>query len=288
MRKSFILTMCFALFWNYAGSSRASDSAPANTVSGPIAVSGETLANPTSGLITQPIDWIGEEMEYGVYFGFIPAGRALLTVLDTVSRNGQLTVRAVSSARSAKAYDVIFKVRDSIETWMDADSVYSHRFRKQLREGGYRDEKIVEFDHLGGKIQWWDDGAQKPTMPVPPRSHDVLAAGFKARTLPLAVGDTFYIKTHDVNKTYDLMVMVLGMEEIECCLGKVECFKCEPVFRSGGLFKKERGARVYVWVTADNRRIPVRVSSRVSFGTFAAVLDRYVPPTGHDSTATSP
>ena len=223
-------------------------------------------------------DWIGERIDFHVAFGIVPAGKARLEVLDTVRINGQLALHALSTARSAKSFDLIFKVRDSIETWFDADSIYALRFRKRLREGPYRDEKVVEFVLADSLVRWQDDGKEKPPLVVEPRVQDVLSAGYKARLLPMSVGDTFSIRTHDVNKTYDLMVIVHARETVETPAGVFDCFKVEPVLRSGGLFKKEKGARVFVWVTADTRRIPVQMQSKVSFGTITAVRESYTPP----------
>ena len=232
-------------------------------------------APPISPLL---VDWIGERIDFHVAFGIVPAGKARLEVLDTVRINGQLALHALSTARSAKSFDLVFKVRDSIETWFDADSVYALRFRKRLREGPYRDEKVVEFVLADSLVRWQDDGKEKPPLMVEPRVQDVLSAGYKARLLPMSVGDTFSIRTHDVNKTYDLMVIVHARETVETPAGVFDCFKVEPVLRSGGLFKKEKGARVFVWVTADTRRIPVQMQSKVSFGTITAVMESYTPP----------
>lgn len=222
--------------------------------------------------------WLGERIDFHVSFGIVPAGKARLEVLDTAVVNGQTAIRAMSTARSAKAFDYVFKVRDSVETWFDADSLYAHKFRKKLFEGAYRDEKIVEFDIIRNVVRWWDDGKRKPDIEVEPRIQDVLSAGYKARTFPLAVGDTFAIRTHDVNKTYDLLVIVHARETVETLAGTYDCFKVEPVLKSGGLFKKEKGARVFVWVTDDDRRILVKMESRVSFGVITAVMEAYVPP----------
>jgi len=224
------------------------------------------------------VDWIGERIDFRVAFGIVPAGKARVEVLDTVQVNGQLAIHAISTARSAKSFDFVFKVRDSIETWFDADSIYTLRFRKKLREGHYRDEKHVEFVLADSLVRWSDDGREKPDIKVAPRVQDVLSAGYRARLLPFAVGDTFSIRTHDVNKTYDLMAIVHARETVETPSGTFDCYKVEPVLRSGGLFKKEKGARVFVWVTADERRIPGQMQSKVSFGAITAVMESYTPP----------
>jgi hypothetical protein len=221
---------------------------------------------------------LGEQIVMHVSFGIIPAGKAKLEVVDTVRIGDQLTYRVVSTARSAKGFDWIYKVRDSIETWIDADSVYSHKFRKKLREGSYKDEKLVLFNLADSSVSWWDDGNPRDPIDVEPFVQDVFSAGFKTRTLPLEVGDTLYIRTHDVKKTYDLLVIVHGRESVETLAGTFDCFKCEPIQKSGGLFKKERKARLFVWVTTDDRRIPVMMTSKASFGTFTVQLESYTPP----------
>ncbi len=220
---------------------------------------------------------VGEQIDYRVMFGIIPAGKARLAVVGVDTLNGQAAYHTVSTARSAKGYDLVFKVRDSVETWIDEDSVYSHFYRKNLKEGPYRDEKIVRFELASGRVFLWDDGVSKPPLIVPPRVQDVLSAGYKVRTLPLTVGDTMHVLTHDVNKTYDLMVIVHGRERVETDVGIYDCLKVEPILHSGGIFKKEKGARVFVWVTDDDLHIPVKMQSRVSFGSLTAIMDGYRP-----------
>lgn len=220
---------------------------------------------------------VGEQINYHVMFGLIPAGKARLEVVGIDTVDGQPSFHAVSTARSAKGYDLIFKVRDSVETWFDADSIYSHYFTKQLREGPYRDHKIVRYDLNTRQVLIWDDGVNRPPIFVPPRVQDVLSAGYKVRTLPLVVGDTLIVKTHDINKTYDLQVIVHGKERVETEAGTFDCLKVEPVLHSGGIFKKEKGARVFVWVTDDDAHIPVKMQSKVSFGSLTAILESYRP-----------
>lgn len=223
---------------------------------------------------------VGEKMTYHVSFSSVPAGKAELEVMDTVKIGDQWTWRIQSSARSAKGFDWVFKVRDTITTWVDTDSVYSHKFHKRLMEGFFNDEKLVKFSLNDSLAYWWDEKVEKTPKKVEPRVQDVLSAGYRTRTVPLAVGDTIAIRTHDVKVTYDLLVIVHARDTVQTLAGEFDCFVCEPVLKSGGLFQKERKARVFVWVTADERRIPVIMSSKVSFGSFTVELEGYTAGQG--------
>lgn len=220
---------------------------------------------------------VGERMTYHISFSSVPAGKAELQVVDTVKVGDQWAWRIQSSARSAKGFDWVFKVRDTITTWVDTDSIYSHKFHKKLMEGFFNDEKLVKFSLADSLAYWWDEKTEKVPKKVEPRVQDVLSAGYRTRTVSLEVGDTIAIRTHDVKVTYDLLVVVHARDTVQTLAGEFDCFVCEPVLKSGGLFQKERKARVYVWVTADERRIPVIMSSKVSFGSFIVELESYVP-----------
>jgi len=40
----------------------------------------------------------------------------------------------------------------------------------------------------------------------------------------------------------------------------------------GGVFEKTKDAKIHIWVTADERRIPVRIKSKVAIGSFIGEL----------------
>ena len=40
----------------------------------------------------------------------------------------------------------------------------------------------------------------------------------------------------------------------------------------GGVFKRSKDAKVQIWVTADERRIPVKIKSKVAVGSFVGEL----------------
>ncbi|MBM3324663.1 MAG: DUF3108 domain-containing protein [Calditrichaeota bacterium] len=239
---------------------------------------------PRFGLCGESIDiptWrpfgVGESLEYNVRYGVIPAGKARIAILDTMTVRNKLCFHAVSQARSAKAFDVVFKVRDNVETWFDYDSLYTHRFRKRLHEGRYRDDKIVDYRYGEGIARLNDDGEHKGDYPIPAWVQDALSALFWVRTLPFREDTTLVIPTHDINKTYNLQVVIGPKETVSTPAGDFECYQVEPRLESGGIFKKDKGARIWIWFTADERKLPVLMKSKVFFGHVTAELESYTP-----------
>jgi len=58
----------------------------------------------------------------------------------------------------------------------------------------------------------------------------------------------------------------------------------EPLLQAGtGLFVKK--GRLKIWVTDDERRIPVRIRTKVAIGSVSADLESYTPPSAEPAAA---
>ena len=73
--------------------------------------------------------------------------------------------------------------------------------------------------------------------------------------------------------TYFLPVKFLGRQRIDVDAGTFDCIIVEPLMKEGGLFKSE--GRVIIWLTDDERKIPVKVSTKVVIGSIDAELREY-------------
>jgi len=78
------------------------------------------------------------------------------------------------------------------------------------------------------------------------------------------------IPTHDNEKSYDMVVKVLRRERVEVPAGKFDCVLVEPVLKSEGIFKAK--GQMLVWLSDDERRIPVQVKSKVPIGSISVSL----------------
>jgi hypothetical protein len=218
----------------------------------------------------------GEQFIYDVYYGIIPAGSAGIGLLpDSVVYRQAPCYQIRTWARSAKAFDIIFKVRDEVLAYMDTRGIFTWYFRKRLHEGSYRDEKIVDYDQREGWAYMTNDGVPEDTSRIPLFVQDAISALYYFRLHDLQVGETLNIQIHDIRKTYPMKIEIQGRETVETPAGAFDCYKVEPSLESAGIFKSK--GRIWIWFTADERKIPVMMKTTVLIGSITAYLKEYVP-----------
>ena len=71
-----------------------------------------------------------------------------------------------------------------------------------------------------------------------------------------------------------MQINLIGKETIEVSAGKFNCLILEPVLREdAGLFKAQGSLKV--WVTDDERKMPVKMKVEVFIGSVSAELLEY-------------
>jgi len=209
---------------------------------------------------------VGEVLTFSVRYSGIRAGTATMSVKDTVDCNGTTCFRFVSVAKSTMPFSLFFEVCDSVESWAECSTLLSRRYEKKLLEGSYRKNEIVLFDHHG-KVAIYPNDRK---VELADSARDVLAALYYVRTLNLEVGKRVFVMNHADKKNYPLEVRVLKKETIKVPAGTFECLVVEPILKATGIF--EQKGRLTVWLTNDDRRIPVMMKSKIVIGSVEAVL----------------
>ncbi len=216
----------------------------------------------------------GERLEYDVYFGVIPAGKAGIELLPEVINYRQAPCYQIHTwARSAKAFKLFFKVEDDIYAYMDTRGIFTWRFEKRLNEGKYHDVKIIDYDQRSGFATMTNDGVPEDTSEITMFVQDAISALFYFRLQPLEIGKTIDINVHDIRKTYPMKIEIQGKERVETPAGNFDCIKVEPVLESAGIFKSK--GRIWIWFTDDERHLPVKMSSKILIGSITAYLKKY-------------
>lgn len=255
---------------------------PSDAASGEVAVSSPSAAPSSLSEWIKParldlpdigVDWFPEKLEYEVHWGLVNVGTAHLTSTDAVKVRGRAAYHIVSEAVSNNFIDAFYRVRDRNESWMDVETLTSFGYLKKQREGGFFRDEWVLFDwgrkkffaHVTNK----SGEVSRKEGPIPELVHDVLSSMYYIRCQDLEVGREYSVAVN-TKENWPLVVKVLKKEKIKTVFGKKECFLVEPFLQEGLFIQK--GKKLQLWMTADERKIPVKMKAEVIIGHISADL----------------
>lgn len=248
-----------------------------------IPLDGRTL-NPLAALAPQTdkqmaVPWQGEQLKYGLYYSFVKVGTAYIKNRGLVDVNGRPAYVIQTSAFSASVIDSVFKVRDINLSWLDAQNFYSLGYSQSLREGRYQRDEWVLFDYdtntyRGEVVKKSGTRAFSGTLTT--RVLDMLTSLYFVRGQDLENGKDVVFDILNREEQYPLVVKVIGRETVKTPAGKFKCVIVEPQFRGEGIFVS-KGKSLQVWLTDDERKLPVKMKTEVFIGSVSAELLEYRP-----------
>jgi hypothetical protein len=132
----------------------------------------------------------------------------------------------------------------------------------------------AQFDWMNNSVQFADSGSTHDPIALLPGSFDPLSAFYFTRMAISIRQPRIERPVTDGKRSFIGNARVAGRETITLSNGKrYDTLILEPkmgIF--GGVFKESKGATLRVWVTADARRIPVQIKSKVNVGSFTGEL----------------
>ncbi|MCF7858512.1 MAG: DUF3108 domain-containing protein [Candidatus Cloacimonetes bacterium] len=217
----------------------------------------------------------GEKLTFDISYGIINAGEASLKISSGFYQEVTPCYIIESRANTNSFFDNIYKVRDRIESIWDKNKFVTLRFTKKLQEGSYRQYRIhfyypeqnfTIYTKFGRKTKEFKD----EKMDIPEDTQDILSALYYLRRKEISVGDTVTINVTADGRNYPADVIIHKQEELDTIFGTKMCFLVEPILEGEAIFKQT--AAIFIWLTADEYKIPVKMSSKIIFGSFKAVL----------------
>jgi hypothetical protein len=212
---------------------------------------------------------LNKKFLYHLYWSGIKAGEAVLEFKNTPEG---VTIK--THAKSAAIISFFYKVDDVAQSVLYQNG-YPNNYAIKIHEGRTRKDKTVYFTSVS------EDSSQKITYrnkleneteefyPEKP-AYDPLSAFYEMISRNLQVGRSEYIDIFDNKKLMNTEVAVLRKERISVPAGDFDTLVVKPLLKTEGIFLK-KGA-MHIWVTDDNRKIPVLFKSKVKIGNFSAKL----------------
>jgi hypothetical protein len=214
---------------------------------------------------------LGERLVYKItWLGIHVATGNVWVKKEKVQVRGREAFHIVGRIETSPVLRKIFPMRDSIQSWIDAQTLESLQFEKDLHALTKKTHELYVFDTAKkmGQYKSFTTGLQKEfsiTTPV----QDVLSAFYWIRRQNLAPGKSFKTVLSVNRENWHLTAKVLKQETVKFQGKKIETLSIEPETLVEG---KPKLGRMQMNVTMDPSRTPVRVTFKAPFGNVVGKL----------------
>ena len=223
----------------------------------------------------------GEQISYTVSYNWGPvwvdAGLVTFSVNNEIYF-GKPSWHLRSTGKSFMSYDMLFKVRDYYDSWIDPETFRSFNFRRNISEGGYTLLNTLIFEQSGERVIFNtkrnNQHLKTDTLQLPNCVFDILAAIYYTRTLDfsdLRPQGKKQITVLIDDAYFEIYIRPIGKEIVQSTDGKrYRCIKFAAKMVQGTIFKGDED--VTVWVTDDANKIPVYIEAKIIVGTVKAYM----------------
>jgi hypothetical protein len=217
----------------------------------------------------------GEKIFYDIKYGVLTGGVASLETMSEILYDKEVWHTRMIG-KTTGLTDAIYRVLDIYESYIDPKTELPVKSIRNIREGRYRKYNEVLFDHKtrpDSAILTSDLSGIHITQPG---IQDILSCFyyFRNNILPneknLVKGEYTTIMTWFADELYPIRLKYIGTDEVKTKLGKIRCYKFNPVTEKGRLFSTEEG--VSFWFSADKNFLPVKIRFDIFVGSFTVEM----------------
>ncbi len=158
---------------------------------------------------------VGEKFIYHIRWFGIPVGDALMSIPEITEINGKKVYHLKAEVESSQWFSMIFRLKDRLDSYVDVEGLYPLKFERYQREGGYKAEEIMEYDHLNRTATYKSliNNSVK-TMEIPQGVQDMLSCIYWVRLQEAKPGSSIFVDVNADEKNWKLEVKVMGSERI--------------------------------------------------------------------------
>lgn len=224
---------------------------------------------------------VGERLTYTLKWGIVTAGTAVLEVHPMAEIEGQEVFHFSLTVETTPFVDRFYKVRDRIDGFARSDLEGSVLYLVKKEEGKNPRDVQVIYDREAETARYSNFGKEREPVRMFPGTFDPLSVVYAFRARPLQRNTALEIPVSDGRRSALGVGHISKGERVRVPAGDFRTVLVEPDMQDvGGVFEKSGEAPLRIWFSQDERRLPVRLSSRVSVGSFRAdlVSIEQVPP----------
>lgn len=218
-----------------------------------------------------------EKLQFAVEWRLVRAGTAILA--RTPRGNGwQSDLNLDSTGLVSK----LFRVKDEYSVLFDSGYCASWT-HMHSEEGSRRRDTVVTFDREKKRSYYIEKDLIKQTtfpkkeLDIPVCVQDVVAALNRLRGLKLQPGQSVVMPISDGKRIVNAKIEAQEKEAVKTTAGSFQTMRYEANLFNDVLYTRK--GRLFIWITDDDRKLPVQIRVKLSFpvGTIGLQLEKIGP-----------
>lgn len=225
----------------------------------------------------------GEILTYKMTYGIFTVGKGSTRIHETYHKiNDRQCFKVDVFGRTVGMVDWVADVDDQWGAYIDTAALVPHVSYRKIREGRYKKDEVVNFNHAEGKIETkvLDNKTGKYKTPqyydAPAQVRDLIAGFMFMRTQDFSqvkVGDTVTVSGFFEDTFYNLKILYRGKDVVKTKAGKIRAIVLKPIMPDNKLFKGENSITAYF--SDDKNRIPIKINASMFIGSAGVELTDY-------------
>ena len=235
------------------------------------------LLLPVTGMSKDLGFYPGEKMTFEVKWSFIKAAEVTLEVLPNENIDEKPALHFLYTAKTSKFVDAFYKVRDRIESFTDIELTHSLLYIKRHEHKSIK-ENTVKFDWEKKEAQYIENTIVTNSIQISENIYDPLSVFYAFRIGQPDANNEIITYVSDGKKIIKGTGKILKKQKIKVAGNSYNTLLVQPEMEGvRGVFEKTKDSKLRIWVTDDKNRIPVKIKSKVTVGSFVAKLVSYTP-----------
>ena len=220
---------------------------------------------------------VGERILMDVSCFGLPSGKFIMEIRPSlVEIQGRKSYQFHYIIKTNAVFSLFYRVDDKVDTFVDYETLLPYNYDMYVNESKQNHQINTYFFHKTKKAVMWEQKRKrngslerkKTLWDIREYSQNVFSVAYHLRTLDLQVGKELRARVAHEGKNIVMRARVLRREKIKTKAGVFDTFVIQPEFDVDGKFKPT-GTNL-LWLTADQRRLIVRIQSKIRIASIFA------------------
>ena len=214
----------------------------------------------------------GEKLHYSIYWEDIAAGEVTFNVQPMATANSMPAYHFTMNSGTSPLLNAVLMISDRVESYADTGMVHALLYKERTSVTAAQDVTVT-FDWKKQEAQYSCNGTKYRPSALLPGAFDPLSVLYALRLLDLKGIKEFSKPVSDGLACVVVSAKVLGKQKVRVESLEYDAYVIEPQLAGfSKIFDTLSGATLTLWISADARKLPVKIICDMPLGSFKAEL----------------